>query len=141
METDESRYGLKKAGRPIFHTASTLPAPLRALDTHLSVGRNRLASVPLAGQPAGHGLEWTVYCNVCGRYLVGLPYPFGLHSIRIGTDVDYDPVCFDLSSRNKTGDCRIVKIDHEEILCNNRIRVVAELAKSFQQLVENTIEL
>jgi hypothetical protein len=59
----------------------------------------------------------------------------------LGPDIDYDPVCFDISSRKKNRDCRIVKIDHEEILCNNRIKVVAELAKSFQQLVENTVEL
>ena len=59
----------------------------------------------------------------------------------VGPGGDYDPVCFDLSARKKNRDCRIVKIDHEEILCNNRIKVVAELAKSFQQLVENTIEL
>jgi len=59
----------------------------------------------------------------------------------LGPDIDYDPVCFDISSRKKNRDCRIVKIDHEEILCNNRIRVVAELAPSCQQLVENTVEL
>jgi hypothetical protein len=37
-----------------------------------------------------------------------------------GPDVDYDPVCFDLSSRKKNRDCRIVKIDHEQILCHER---------------------
>lgn len=54
--------------------------------------------------------------------------------------MDYDPVCFDVKTRNKNGDCRIVKIDHEEILCNNRIKVIAELAPSFYQLVLQTIE-
>jgi hypothetical protein len=33
-----------------------------------------------------------------------------------------------------------VKIDHEEILCNNRIKVVGELAPSFRALVLQTIE-
>jgi len=63
--------------------------------------------------------------------------------IRFGAEPggDYGSDCFDLSARNKNRDCRIVKIDHEEILCNNRIKVVAELANGFQQLVENTIEL
>jgi hypothetical protein len=51
----------------------------------------------------------------------------------------YDPVCFDYSSRRQGGDCKIVKIDHEEILCNNRIKVVAELAHSFRELMEQTI--
>jgi hypothetical protein len=60
--------------------------------------------------------------------------PFGK-----GPDVDYDPVCFDINSKKQGGDCRIVKIDHEEILCNFRIKVVAELAPSFYQLVLETI--
>lgn len=62
--------------------------------------------------------------------------PFGK-----GPDVDYDPVCFDLSSRKKNGDYRIVKIDHEEILCNERIKPVGELAQSFEELAVQTIEL
>ena len=36
---------------------------------------------------------------------------------------------------------QVVKIDHEEILCNYRIKVVAELAPSFEALVQSTIDL
>jgi len=54
--------------------------------------------------------------------------------------MDYDPVCFDIKSRKKNGECRIVKIDHEEILCNNRVKLVAELAPSFRELVIRTID-
>jgi hypothetical protein len=61
--------------------------------------------------------------------------PFGK-----GPDVDYDPVCFDLTSRKKNADYGIVKIDHEEILCNERIQVVGKLAPSFEELVVPTIE-
>ena len=61
--------------------------------------------------------------------------PFGK-----GSDVDYDPVCFDLSVRKKNREYRIMKIDHEEILCHSRIRIVGELAKSFEDLVVQTIE-
>ena len=57
----------------------------------------------------------------------------------MGTDMDYDPVCFDISSRKKNRDCRIVKMDHEEILCNKRLKVVAELAPSFEDLVLSVI--
>ena len=58
-----------------------------------------------------------------------------------GPDSDFDPVCFDLKSRKKYNrECKIVKLNHEEILCNNRIKVVSELAASFEQLVRNTIE-
>jgi hypothetical protein len=51
----------------------------------------------------------------------------------------YDPVCFDSSSR-KNRDYRIVKIDHEEILCNYRIKVVSEIAPSFRALVLQAVE-
>jgi hypothetical protein len=62
--------------------------------------------------------------------------PFGK-----GPDMDYDRVCFDLSSRKKNRDFGIVKIDHEEILCNGRVKVVRKLAPSFYQLMLQTIEL
>lgn len=67
--------------------------------------------------------------------------PVGYIQFGKGPDLDYDPVCFDTKTRKQGGDCRIVKIDHEEILCNNRVKVVAELAPSFYQLVLQTIEL
>jgi len=49
-------------------------------------------------------------------------------------------VCFKVAVRSPNGDCRIVKIDHEQILCNHRVKVVAELAPSFEQLIVDTIE-
>jgi hypothetical protein len=58
----------------------------------------------------------------------------------LGTDIDYDPVCFDISSRKKNRDCRIVKIDHEQILCNDRVKVIAEIAPSFESLVVRAID-
>jgi hypothetical protein len=57
-----------------------------------------------------------------------------------GPDMDYDPVCFDMNSRKKNREMSAVKIDHEEILCNSRIKIVGELAPSFEALVLQTIE-
>jgi hypothetical protein len=37
--------------------------------------------------------------------------PAGFIQFGKGPDLDYDPVCFDIKSRKKGGDCRIVKID------------------------------
>jgi hypothetical protein len=61
-------------------------------------------------------------------------FPFGR-----GGCQSYDPVCFDLSQRRNDGDCPVVGIDHEEILCNYRVKVVVELAPRFRDLVSNTI--
>lgn len=55
-----------------------------------------------------------------------------------GLDMDYDPVCFD-RRHQKSGDCRVVKLDHEAILCHARIREVGELAPDFRSLVVQTI--
>jgi len=67
--------------------------------------------------------------------------PAGYIQFGRGPDLDYDPVCFEMKSQSKGRDCRIVKIDHEEILCNYRVKVVTELAPSFRSLVEKTIAL
>jgi hypothetical protein len=66
--------------------------------------------------------------------------PAGYLRFGKGPDMDYDPVCFDMNSRKKSREMRVVKIDHEEILCNYRVKVVAELAPSFEALVLQTIE-
>ena len=65
--------------------------------------------------------------------------PAGLIQFGMGPDIDDDPVCFDTKSRKDNGDCRIVKVDQEEILGNKRVKVVAELAPSFEDLVRQTI--
>ena len=61
-------------------------------------------------------------------------FPFGK-----GADVDYDPVCFDFRQRQNNGDCRIVKLDHEAILCYGDIGEITELAPNFRTLVQDTI--
>ena len=63
----------------------------------------------------------------------------GYFQLGRGSNFDYDPVCFDFRQRQQNGDCRIVKIDHEDILCNGRVREVEELAPNFRSLVLDTI--
>lgn len=62
----------------------------------------------------------------------------------------FDPLCFDLQKREgrrtqkrrrkQNAECRIVLLDHEEVLCNGRIRELEELAPTFRQLLLSTIE-
>ena len=56
-----------------------------------------------------------------------------------GPDLNYDAVCFDWSRRLPDGDCPVVQIDHEEILCHFRFKRVAELAPSFRELMQLVI--
>ncbi len=47
----------------------------------------------------------------------------------------FDAVCFDLNRKNQNREYRIVEIDHEDILCNWKVRVSGELWGSFIELV------
>jgi hypothetical protein len=93
----------------------------------------------LTANPLGEGLSrWLPEAsgdNFLWDFLIRSGYiPFGK-----GPDIDYDRVCFDIATRRKGAECRIVKIDHEEVLCHERIKIVRELAPSFRSLVEQTI--
>jgi hypothetical protein len=50
-------------------------------------------------------------------------------------EYNYDPICFDTREGREY---RIVQLDHEDILCNSRIRVVREIAPSFLNLVSSS---
>jgi hypothetical protein len=99
-----------------------------------------LPSFSLLANPPGPDLSCLLQEITKDKGLWEALAPAGYIQFGRGPDMDYDPVCFDLKSRTKRKDCRIVKIDHEEILCNYRVKVVAELAPSFEQLVRQTIE-
>lgn len=56
-----------------------------------------------------------------------------------GDEWSYDPVCFDLNSLNDGEDCRILRFEHESILCHGRIGEVWQLWPSFEALVADTV--
>jgi hypothetical protein len=103
------------------------------------MGRRGPANLYFARQSTCVGLE-LLFRRISGdQKLWESLIPNGYIPFGKGTDIDYDPVCFAIRTR-KNRDYRIVKIDHEEIFCNCRIKVVSELAPSFRALVLETIE-
>ena len=52
-------------------------------------------------------------------------------------DWSYDPVCFDLRNPSRKSEPPVLRIDHEEILCNNRLRVVELVSPRFHELIED----
>ena len=98
-----------------------------------------LQKFTLLANPPGDELSGSLQKIMKAKGLWETLIPNGYIQFGKGSDMDYDPVCFDISSR-KNRDYRIVKIDHEEILCNYRIKVVSEIAPSFRALVLQTIE-
>jgi len=51
----------------------------------------------------------------------------------------YDPVCFDARHSVSNREFPIVQLDHEDILCRERIRTVATLADSFYRFVSDFV--
>lgn len=47
----------------------------------------------------------------------------------------YDPICFDLRARTKSGEAPLVRLDHEAILIDSKIAIVAEVHDSFLALL------
>jgi len=98
-----------------------------------------LDSHTLFPNPPGPDLSGLLRAMLRDPAMCGALLPAGYIQFAKGADMDYDAVCFDLSSRKKNRDYKIVKVDQEEILCNNRVKVVTEVAPSFEQLMRGTI--
>ena len=61
--------------------------------------------------------------------------------VQIGrTDVGgFDAICFDWNKPVQNREYRVVQVDHEDILCNSKVRIVSELWPSFIKLVQETL--
>jgi hypothetical protein len=52
---------------------------------------------------------------------------------------NFDAICFDANAKASNREYPVVRIDHEEILCNWRVKVVQEVWPSFFAMVEEFI--
>ncbi len=52
---------------------------------------------------------------------------------------DFDAICFDFNRQPQNREYRVVQVDHEDILCNWKLRVTRELWPSFIKLVETAL--
>lgn len=93
----------------------------------------------LLANPIGPGLAGFLEELKGDPVLWAVLIPSGWIRFGMGPDLNYDPVCFDTRRRRKDGDYRVVQLDHEELLCNSRIKEAAELAPSFRELVQRTV--
>jgi SMI1/KNR4 family protein SUKH-1 len=50
---------------------------------------------------------------------------------------DFDAVCFDLNDHQQNREYPIVRVSHEEILCNSRIKILQKLWHSFRNFIEH----
>lgn len=95
--------------------------------------------VQLLANPAGADLSGFVGEVLKDRGLADVLLPAGFVQFGRAGGGGYDPVCFD-TARGRTGnDARVVQIDHEELLCHQRLGVVRELYPAFRGLVGEVV--
>ena len=145
-------YGFKR-WRPINSSTDrshlqelykSVPAPLPPLYEALVLtyrwAEVDLRSHRLLANPPGADLSGLVMQMRRDKAIWDQLIPHGYVQFAKGPDLNYDPVCFDLNHRLRDNDCRIVRLDHEQILCNDRIKELCEIAPSLRQLMQRTIE-
>ena len=54
---------------------------------------------------------------------------------------DSDPVCFDFNTNGAADECPIVRISHHDIVFNSQVRVMATIAPSFLQFVNQYVRV
>jgi hypothetical protein len=127
----ETLYGVLPVPLPRLYERLVLSYRWASVD----LGRYRLLANPPG--PSLNGLLQKLHGDPA---LWQALLPAGYILFGHGPDLDYDPVCFDFRRGRSGDDCRVVKLDHEEILCYDRIKEVAVLAPTFRELVWQTIE-
>lgn len=73
-----------------------------------------------------------IFCDEC---LTETLHPNGLIAFALPATGSYDQICFDTRRPTPDRDFPIVRVDHEEILCNEQLVVIEEVAPSFCQFV------
>jgi hypothetical protein len=66
--------------------------------------------------------------------------PAGYFQIGRPDTGSFDAICFDLNDGKQNREHGIVLADHEEILCNSRVRISSQVWPSFQKLLETAVK-
>jgi len=80
--------------------------------------------------------KYIVEASASKNSLSELLIPAGYVQIGRPDTGDFDAICFDFNCQSQNREYRIVQVDHEDILCNWKVRVTGELWPSFLKLVD-----
>ena len=65
--------------------------------------------------------------------------PAGYFQIGRPDTGSFDAICFDMNDRNQNREHGIVLADHEEILCNSRVKICSQVWPSFRKFLETAV--
>jgi hypothetical protein len=83
--------------------------------------------------------KYIVEASAPKNSLSELLIPAGYVQIGRPDEGDFDAICFDLNREAQNREYRIVLVDHEDILCNWKVRVTGGPWPSFIKLVESAL--
>jgi hypothetical protein len=116
-----------------------LPPTYRSLLLRYRFPAFDVGKVTLFGNVDGKSYDDLVVASVRDEILSSVARANGFLQIGRPETGSYDPVCFDGRHRTKKGEAGIVRLDHEEILINDSIRVLEVIATSFLELLARGI--
>jgi hypothetical protein len=117
-----------------------LPQSFRSLFTRYSFESFNLCSLTLFGNTGALNVDDFVVASVADKNLCATLSPAGYIQIGRPDTGDYDPICFETKEPRQNREFPIVRIDHEDVLCNWRLKVREQVAPSFFAFVERYLE-
>jgi len=95
--------------------------------------------VRLLPNPPGPDLT-TLGDEICrDSAFVEVLFPLGLIPFGKAPDGCYDPVCFDTRRRHANGDCQVIRVEHESVLCHLQLGDTWPVTSSFRNLMRSVI--
>ena len=134
------REGDNKSRRELFEEKlpKRLPQSFASFLSRYSFPAFDVLGISLFGWDSDSN-AYTEEASAAEGSLSELLLPAGFVQIGRPDTGNFDAVCFDLNGSNQNSEYRIVQVDHEEILCNWRVRVSGELWPSFIKLMETAL--
>ena len=112
-----------------------LPPSFRSLILRYRFDPFRVSGIEFFGNRGDGCRDDLVIASLSDPLLVRVAQRHGFLQVGRPDTGAYDPVCFDMRRRSKDGDAPLARLDHEEILVHERICVLREYARSFEEMI------
>jgi hypothetical protein len=112
-----------------------LPRSFFSLVTRYCFPSFELAEIEFFANRDGQADDELVVAAFRDKYLWRPAFTQGFVHIGKSSTGSYDPICFDMRDQRPGQEYPLVRLNHEELLQKERIRIVEEIAESFLALI------
>ena len=115
------------------------PVSFRSLITRYAFQPFEAGGISFFANTGGDSDEELVVAMFKDRFITEVTMKAGYLQFARPEDGSYDPICFDASRKVSNREFPIVRLDHEEILCRDRIAVSEGIADSFYRFAADLV--